>query len=76
MRETEGEGEGRRDSMTDKMVIVQLLCRCPQCRAVNRFVINWNKPRSHSKCQGCGEIIPTDGYKVIVFTNDQRNPLF
>ena len=76
MREPEREGGRRRAPRAADPVIVQMLCRCPQCRAVNQFVIDWNMPRKFSRCQGCGELIPTGGYKVIAHTNDLRNPLF
>jgi ribosomal protein S27E len=76
MGESEREGGRRSKPRAAGPITVQMLCRCPQCRAVNQFVIDWNKPRKLSKCQGCGEVIPTGGYKVIAHTNDLTNPLF
>ncbi|MBA7708045.1 hypothetical protein ES703_116932 [subsurface metagenome] len=68
-------GEGRVMSVkTD--IIVKILCRCPQCRGVNRFVVDWDRPRKTSKCQVCGEIIPTGAYRTIATSNDPNHPIF
>ena len=56
--------------------IVQVLCRCPQCQGVNKFVVDWDNPRKYSKCQVCGEVIPTGGYKIMATSNDRNHPLF
>lgn len=56
--------------------IVQLLCRCPQCQEVNKFVLDYSNPRKYSKCQGCGEVIPTGGYRVIMLNNDLMRSIF
>jgi len=61
--------------VSNEMVIVQMLCRCPQCRGVNKLVVDWNKPRKYSKCQGCGEVIPTEAYKIIATNNDLSRPI-
>jgi ribosomal protein S27E len=76
MRELEREGGRRGQPSSASVCIVQLLCRCPQCLAANRFVLDYNKPRKYSKCQGCGEVIPTGGYKVIMLNNDLSRGIF
>jgi len=68
-------GEGR-GMVRQRQVIVQVLCRCPQCLGENRFVIDWNHPRIYSKCQVCGEVVPTGAYKIIITSNDQDHPIF
>ena len=76
MRESEREGGRRGQQKPAKVVIVQLLCRCPECRGVNKFVLDYNSPRKYSKCQVCGQHIPTGGYKVIMLNNDLMRPIF
>ncbi|MBA7580555.1 hypothetical protein ES708_22448 [subsurface metagenome] len=62
--------------MVAKVSIVQVLCRCPQCRAENRVVVDWNMIPKYHKCQSCKELIPLGGYKVIAQTNDLSRPIF
>ncbi|MBA7648704.1 hypothetical protein ES703_56492 [subsurface metagenome] len=57
-------------------IIVQVLCRCPQCRGENKLVVDWNNPRKLSKCQVCGEVVPTGAFKIIATSNDRDHPLF
>ncbi len=57
-------------------VIVQAICRCPQCRGVNKFVVDWRSYRIYSKCQACGEVIPTGAYRIMAISNDRDHPLF
>ena len=56
--------------------VVQILCRCPQCKGENKLVINWINPRRYSKCQACGELIPTDGYKIVMLNYEPGNSIF
>ena len=70
MKEHEKEG-GRRSNMTTYQLLNEYLyCRCPQCLAPNYLVLAQAKPRKYSKCQGCGEIIPTDSYRVMISSNE------
>ncbi len=68
-------GEGRVMPVKTE-IIVRILCRCPQCRGVNRFVVAWNNVRKYSKCQVCGEVIPTGAYRTSVTSNDPDHPIF
>ena len=56
--------------------IIRILCRCPQCKGENKLVLDWNSPRRTTKCQACGEIIPTGAYTVLLASSDQRQPIF
>ena len=56
--------------------IVQVLCRCPQCREANRVVVDWDHCPKYHKCQGCHELIPLGGYRVIATNNDLSRPIF
>ncbi len=76
MGEHEREGGRRREPSGAKHIVVQMLCHCPECGGINKFVIDWNYPRNYSKCQVCGQHIPTGGYKVIAHTNDLNHPIF
>uniref|UniRef100_A0A6M3Y1N3 Uncharacterized protein n=1 Tax=viral metagenome TaxID=1070528 RepID=A0A6M3Y1N3_9ZZZZ len=62
--------------MPAKMVIVQLLCRCPQCGKENKVVADYNQPNRYHKCIGCNELIPLGGYNVIAISNDLSRPIF
>ena len=68
-------GRGNPQTST-KVCIVQLLCRCPECRGVNKFVLDYNHPRKYSQCQVCRSHIPTGGYQVIMLNNDLSRSIF
>ena len=53
-----------------KRVMVQILCRCPECMGVNKFVVDYNNIRPMSNCHCCGAMVPTEAYLVIALTND------
>ncbi|MBA7601976.1 hypothetical protein ES703_09061 [subsurface metagenome] len=61
--------------MADRQVIVQILCRCPQCGAENKVVADYNMRKRLHKCIGCQELIPLGGYKVMAMSNDPRYPI-
>ena len=76
MRASEREGGRGNPQNPTEVVIVQLLCRCPECRGVNKFVLDYDHPRLFSKCQVCGSHIPTGAFKIIVLNNDLSRPIF
>jgi len=76
MRELEREGGRRRRQMALKVISVEMLCRCPQCRGVNKVVVDWNNPKRYHKCQVCDSLIPLGAYRVIMLNNELSNPIF
>lgn len=42
-----------------------LLCQC--CRQLQKLVFRVGSPPEWHRCIGCGELQPTDGYKVIAY---------
>ena len=63
-----GRGEGSTKNMpsNDNEYVY---CRCPQCFGGNYFVVVRAKPRAYSKCQHCGEVIPTGSYRLLMRSN-------
>lgn len=75
--ETSRETRGTRGvQRLDRVEVVQMICRCPDCKAVNHVTLNWRNPPIYRKCQSCGELIPTDGFIVLALSNDPANRLF
>lgn len=61
-KEVQGETRG---GIRSKVNVMYLFARCFQCGGPNWLALDRNKVRPYSKCQACGEIVPTESMIMV-----------
>lgn len=59
----------------DLAPIIYSYCRCPQCDSLNSIVLKMPDIPATHKCCGCKEIIPTEAFLVVSYTNIPLPPI-
>jgi len=53
-----------------KPALVYALCLCPKCGGYNQIIYRYGRMLEYSKCNVCGELVPTEGYQVKAYGSE------
>ncbi len=73
--ESETHTDTRETGKPQKPGLVYALCVCPKCGGYNQLVYRYGRILEYTKCNGCGELVPTEGYFVKTYGSIAFSPM-
>lgn len=64
---SKGKDRGGAGGESKTPFLIGALVKCLQCGRVQTIVCSYQSPPPYHKCIGCGELTPTNGYRVMVY---------
>ncbi len=68
--ESETHTDTREASKPRRPALVYALCVCPKCGGYNQIIYRYGRMLEYSKCNVCGELVPTESYQVKAYGSD------